>query len=110
MDPALERHVKVDRVVSPVSAYVREIVVSIMEEVNRVAVKQLPEQKAEVEIRSENVTKDEQASRKEAASKPVNPGQVLPLMQVSLRNMKRVCVRMMARLVCRTRPRYYPHS
>ncbi|OAD55253.1 hypothetical protein WN48_05219 [Eufriesea mexicana] len=55
-----------------------------MEEVNRNGEKRLPERETEVEIRSGNVTKDEPAPRKETTNRSVNPGQVLPLMQIQI--------------------------
>lgn len=54
-----------------------------MEEVNRNVEKRLSDRETEMKIE----TKDE-APRKEATNKSVNLGQVLPLMQVSLRNLK----------------------
>lgn len=55
-----------------------------MEEVNHNVEKRLSERETEMKIE----TKDESASRKEGTNRSVNLGQVLPLMQVSLRNLK----------------------
>lgn len=77
-----------------------------MEEVNRNAEKRLPERETEVEIRSGNVTKDEPAPRKETTNRSVNPGQVLPLMQVSLRNSRLAFVCESCWLSCIVRPHY----
>lgn len=62
-----------------------------MEEVNRNE-QRLPEPERNLAVPTVNATKDEPAWRNETI-RSVNPGQVLPLMQVSLRNSKRSCVR-----------------
>lgn len=80
---------------------------STMEKASRNVDAPLPEQERKVVVPTGDVAKDEPASRKEAIS-TVDPGRALPLMQVSLRNLRRLCaarVGALARVPCVACPR-----